>query len=201
MELFYLPGACSLGPHIALAEADLPVTLRKVDMTASGPTVDGEDYRRVNPLGLVPALRTDEGEIITEAAVVLQYIASLVPDARLGDVTGKGRWHLQQVLNFLATELHKSFGPLFKQDMPADARPVFQKIIEDRFSVVQSWIGPSGYLVGDDFTIADAYLFTILGWAQFLKMDMGRWPQLGEYAQRIGARPAVQKALKEEGLA
>ncbi|MFD1912634.1 glutathione S-transferase family protein [Halodurantibacterium flavum] len=199
MDLYYIPAACSLAAHIACLEVGLPLTCRKVEMDPAGNKVDGEDYTIINPLGLVPTI-VDGDTRISEAAVVLQYIADKA-DGKLGDVTGDGRWKLLETLNFLATEVHKSIGPLFRPDLPAEARPFFEKLIASRLTAAQDRIGASGYLVGDSFTVADAYLFTLLGWCNFLKMDMSPWPKLGEFAQRIGSRPAVQQALKEEGLA
>lgn len=199
MDLYYIPAACSLAAHIASLEVGLPLTCRKVEMYPAGNKVDGEDYTKINPLGLVPTI-VDGDTKISEAAVVLQYIADKA-DGKLGDVTGDGRWKLLETLNFLATEVHKSIGPLFRPDLPAETRPFFEKLIASRLTAAQGRIGTSGYLVGDSFTVADAYFFTLLGWCNFLKMDMSPWPKLGEYGQRIGSRPAVQQALKEEGLA
>lgn len=198
MELYYIPAACSLAAHIACREAGLPLTCRKVEMDPAGNKVDGEDYTKINSLGLVPTI-VDGPIRISEAAVVLQYIADKA-DGKLGTVAGSGRWPLLETLNFLATELHKSIGPLFRPDLPAEARPFFESLVTKRLSAVQDRIGASGYLVGESFTVADAYLFTLLGWCNFLKFEMSHWPKLGEYAKKIGARPAVQQALKEEGL-
>lgn len=199
MDLYYIPAACSLAAHIASLEAGLPLSCRKVEMDPAGNKVDGEDYTKINPLGLVPTI-VDGDTRISEAAVVLQYIADKA-DGKLGDVTGDGRWKLLETLNFLATEVHKSIGPLFRPDLPAEARPFFEKLIASRLTAAQDRIGASGYLVGDSFTVADAYFFTLLGWCNFLKMDMSPWPKLGEFAQRISSRQAVQQALSEEGLA
>ncbi|MGA0542620.1 glutathione binding-like protein [Neotabrizicola sp. VNH66] len=199
MDLYYMPAACSLAAHIAGIEAGLPVTCKKVDMSPNGNTVDGLDYTTINPLGLVPTI-VDGDTKISEAAVVLQYIADKA-DGKLGDVTGPGRWKLIETLNFLATEVHKSLAPLFRPSLPAEARPFFDNLIASRLTAAQNRIGESGYLVGKEFTVADAYFFTLLGWCNFLKLDLSPWPKLGEYVQRIGGRPAVQQALKEEGLA
>ncbi|GEO86010.1 MULTISPECIES: glutathione binding-like protein [Alphaproteobacteria] len=199
MELYYIPAACSLAAHIASLEAGLPINCRMVEMNPAGNTVDGGDYTKINPLGLVPTI-VDGDTMISEAAVVLQYIADKA-DGKLGDVSSSGRWKMLETLNFLATEVHKSMGPLFRPDLPAEARPLFEKLIASRLTAAENRIGSSGYLVGNSFTVADAYFFTLLGWCNFLKMDMSPWPKLGEYLQRIGSRPAVQQALKEEGLA
>lgn len=201
MHLYYIPGACSLAPHIALLEAGIPVTRHMVERTETGNRVDGGDYREINPTGLVPALVADDGTMIAEAAVVLQFIAAQLPDARLGDVTGAGRWEMQQVLNFLATEVHKSFGGLFRPDLSAEMRSYFEAQVLGKMAEAQARIGASGYLVGDSFTVADAYLFTLIGWCQFLGIDLSALPKLGEYAGRIASRPAVGQALKDEGLA
>ncbi|MBP1847311.1 glutathione S-transferase [Rhizobium petrolearium] len=199
MELYYMPAACSLAAHISCLEAGLPVTCRMVVMDPSGNKVEGEDYTKINPLGLVPTIVDGETRL-SEVAVVLQYIADKA-DGKLGKVTGEERWKLLETLNFIATEIHKSLAPLFRADLPAEARPFFEKMATGRLIEAQNRIGDAGYLVGDSFTVADAYLFTVLGWCNFLKMDMSLWPKLGEYARRIGGRPSVQQALKEEGLA
>ncbi|AJE45071.1 glutathione binding-like protein [Celeribacter indicus] len=201
MKLYYIPGACSLAPHIALLEAGIPATYHLVEKTEDGNKVDGNDYREINPSGLVPALVTDDGRRIAEAAVVLQFIASQVEGGRLGDVTAEGRWELQEILNFLATEVHKSYGPLFHPGLPADMRPVVEAQVRDKLALAQDRIGPSGYLVGDGFTVADAYLFTLTGWAVHLQIDLSSLPKLGEYVGRIASRPAVRQALRDEGLA
>lgn len=198
MDLYYIPAACSLAAHISCLEADLPVTCRMVEVDPAGNKVDGEDYTRINPLGLVPTI-VDGDTKISEAAVVLQYIADKA-GGKLGSVTGNGRWMMLETLNFLATEVHKSIGPLFRPDFPAETRPFFEKLIASRLNAVQNRIGASGYLVGNDFSVADAYLFTLLGWCKFLDMDMSPWPKLSEYAERIGARPAVKRAIKDEGI-
>jgi len=198
MELYYIPAACSLAARIAIIEADFPAVYRLVEIADGGNRIDGEDYTKINSLGLVPTL-VDGDTTISEAAVVLQYIADRA-DGKLGDVTSSGRWKMLETLNFLATEVHKSIAPLFRPDLPAEARPFFEKLIASRLTAVQYRIGSSGYLVGNSFTVADAYLFTLLGWCNFLKMNMSPWPKLGEFVVRIGSRPAVRQALKEEGL-
>lgn len=198
MELYYIPAACSLAAHISCLEAEIPTTCRMVVMDPAGNKVDGEDYSKINPLGLVPTIVDGETKI-SEAAIVLQYIADKA-DGKLGKVTGDERWKLLETLNFISTELHKTMAPLFRPDLPVEARPFFEKMAANRLTEAEKRIGSAGYLVGDSFTVADAYLFTVLGWCNFLKMDMSPWPKLVEYAQRIGGRPAVLQALKEEGL-
>lgn len=198
MKLYYIPGACSLAARIAIIEANLSTTYQIVEMKPTGNTINDEDYGAINPLGLVPTI-VDGDNTIAEAAIVLQYIAEKA-GGKLGDVTGPGRWKLLETLNFLATEVHKSFSPLFSPDLPKEAQPFLTKHLARCLSATQDRIGRSGYLVGSAYTVADAYLFTLLGWARFLKIDLSPWPQLVEYAQRIGSRPAVQEALKEEGL-
>ncbi|MFG1280205.1 glutathione S-transferase N-terminal domain-containing protein [Xanthobacter autotrophicus] len=201
MKLYYIPGACSLAAHIVALEADLPVTFHRVDISERGKTVEGEDYTKINPTGLVPLLVLEDGTKLAEAAVIIQYLGSLASGEILVPGEGKEAWKLRETINFLATEVHKSFAPLFSPTLPFEARPVFEGLVKKRLAyVADNLIGPSGYVAGDGFTVADAYLFTLLGWARFQNMDLGFAPKLGEYARRIGARPAAAEALKQEGL-
>jgi len=199
MKLYYAPGACSLAPHIALAEAALPYQLVRVDLrTHTLP--DGTDYRTVSPLGYVPVLELDDGTRITEAAVVLQYIADRTFGALAPAPGTMERVRLQEWLNFIATELHKGFGPLWKPDTPETYKVSVLHTLGTRFDYVAQTLATRPFIAGERFTIADAYLFTILNWHHFLKVDLSRWPALTQYLERIAARPGVRTALTEEHL-
>lgn len=201
MKLFYMPGACSLAPHVVLRELGLPFDLERVD-TKAGKTEQGTDYRTVNPKGYVPALRLDDGQVLTENAVILQYLADRKPEARLAPAAGTmERYRMQEWLNYCASEMHKSMGGLFNKAMPDAWRAATKEAIGKRLDWLSSELGRRGYLTGDAFGLPDAYLFVILGWSRFVDLDLGRWPVLGGYVGRIAARPAVQAALKAEGLA
>ena|ERR1043165_4479331 len=200
MKLYYSPGACSQAPHIALREAGLEFELAKVDL-ATKRLDTGEDYLAVNAKGAVPALALDDGEILTENAVVLQYIADRAPDARLIPPYGTmPRYRLLEWLNFIATELHKGFAPLFHPPGP-EAAAAARDALAARFDYVAARLGDGPFLTGADFTIADAYLFVVLRWARIFHIDLVRWPPLAAFVARVGERPAVQAALHAEGFA
>ena len=200
MKLYYAPGACSLAPHMALREAGLEFELEQVDLT-NGKTASGEDFTRINPLGYVPCLRRDDGETLTECAVLLQWIADQSPELGLAPPEGSPeRYRLQEILNFVATELHKGFGPLFNSAFPDAAKQVVLENLKGRLGYLDARLADRTFLLGDRFSVADCYLATVLGWTRFLKMDLSPWPNLGAYLGRIMARPAVQEALKAEGL-
>jgi len=200
MKLYYSPGACSLSPHIALCEAGLPYEMVRVDLQQAT-TEDGHDYHEVNPLGYVPALELDNGEMLLEGPAIVQYIADQVPDRKLVPPAGSiDRYRLQQWLNFISTELHKGFGALFNPAFPDEAREIFKGIIGKRLDVLAPKLENNTYLMGDTFTVADGYLFTVLGWCPHVGFDLSPWPELGAYLGRVASRPAVQAAMKEEGL-
>ena len=200
MRLYYTPGACSLAPHIVAREADLPFDLVSVDL-ATKKTADGADYLAVNPKGAVPALRFDDGLVLTEAAVVLQYLADQAPEAGLIPPSGSiERYVTQEWLNFVATELHKGFAPLWRKDTPANVREATKETLAAKFSYLDTILSERPYLAGAAYSVADAYAFTILGWAKFMAIDLARWPNLTAYLARIGARPKVREALAAEGL-
>jgi glutathione S-transferase len=200
MKLYYSPGACSLSPHIALCEAALPHELVRVDLQQAT-TEDGRDYHGVNPFGYVPALELDDGEILLEGPAIVQYIADQVPDKGLAPPAGSlARYRLQQWLNFISTELHKGFGVFFNPALPDAAKEIFTDLVGQRLDVLAPRLEDGAYLMGDTFTVADGYLFTVLGWSPHIGFDLSRWPSLTAYLDRVGARPAVQSALKEEGL-
>jgi len=199
MKLYYAPAACSLAPHIALSEAGLAHELVRVDLrTHTLP--DGSDYAAVNPKGYVPVLELDDGTRLTEAAVILQYIADRNPGTLAPAFGSIERYRLMEWLNFIATELHKGFGPLWKPNTPAEYKTIVVDALGKRFDFIAPILAAQPYLTGERFTIADAYLFTILNWAKILKVDLARWPSLGLYLDRVAARPRVQQALRDEHL-
>lgn len=200
MKLYFSPGACSMAPHIALLEAGFSYELDKVDF-ASGQTAAGEDYAQVNPKGYVPALRLDDGQVLTEVAVVLQYLADLKPESGLAPRAGTlERYRLMEWLNFISSEIHKQFSPLFHGEISADWKENQLNLLAKRFAHLAGKLDGKPYLMGSAFTVADAYLFTVLNWHRILKVDLERWPQLKDYLRRVGERPAVKAAMKEEGL-
>jgi glutathione S-transferase len=200
MKLYFSPGACSLSPHIALREAGLAFDLVKVD-TKTHRFDGGGDFYSVNPKGYVPVLELDGGERLTEGPAIVQYIADRKPDSGLAPKAGTiERVRLQEWLNFLTSELHKGFSPLFSPDTPEDYKPVARKRLAGRLDWLSKELGGREYLLGDRFTVADGYLFTLLGWIPFVGMRLEDWPVLKAYRERIAARPTVKEALKAEGL-
>ena len=199
MKLYYSPGACSLSPHIALLEAGLPHDLVRVDVRAKK-LENGDDYLKVNPKGQVPALQLDSGELVTEGPVIVQMIA---------DKAGKGlapardsveRYKLLEWLNFVGTELHKNFSPLFQPVIPDDVKTFFRDRLTGKFKYLDGELTGRDYLMGKQFTVADGYLFTMLSWADRVKLDLSAMPNLLAYKARVAARPKVQEALTKEGL-
>lgn len=200
MKLYYSPGACSLSPHIALQEAGLPYDLVRVDLKAKK-LEDGTDYTKINPKGQVPALGLDDGELLTEGAVIVQAIADKVPAKNMAPAAGTAeRYRLQEWLNFVASELHKNFSPLFQPVIPDDVKTFFSDRLMGKFKYVDQMLAGRDYLMGDHFTVPDAYMFTMLAWADRMKMDLTGLTNLMAYKARIAARPKVQDALKAEGL-
>jgi glutathione S-transferase len=196
MKLYFSPGACSLHPHITLREAGVPFELERVDLR-SHKVHDGTDYYTVNPKGYVPALRLDDGSLLTEGAVIDQYVADLRPEKKLIPAAGTmDRYHLQEWLNFIAAEIHKAFGPLFGNDEAA--KEAARTRIGKRFDFVQQSLGSRPYLTGETFTVADAYLFNMLRWTTFTGIDLAKWPALEAFFKRVEQRPAVQEALAAE---
>lgn len=200
MKLYFAPGACSMAPHIVLREADYSFDLEKVDL-AKKQTESGENYLSINPKGYVPALRLDDGEVLTEVAVILQYLADQKPESRLAPKLGtKERYRLMEWLNFISSELHKLFGSLFNPEIPAEWRANQLERLGQRFDYLTPQLNEKPYLTGDQFTVADAYLFTVLNWSSVLKVDMKKWPKLQDYITQIAARPSVGEAMRAEGL-
>lgn len=199
MKLYYAPGACSLAPHIALAEAGLPYTLARVDL-AKHTVEDGRSYREVNPKGYVPTLELDDGTRLTEAGVVLQYIADRAPGTLAPAFGGLDRYRLMEWLNFVATEIHKGFGPLWDSSAPQATHASAREKLAKRFEFVERALSQQPYLTGPEFSVADAYLFTVMRWTDHFKIDLSRFPAVRAFMTRVGARPKVQAALREEGL-
>ncbi len=201
MQLYYSPGACSLSPHIALREAGLPFELKKVDIRTKK-LEGGGDFTQINAKGYVPALRLDGGEVLTEGAVIVQYIADQRPASGLAPKPGTlERYRLEEWLAFVGSEIHKSFGPLFNPSISSDWRAGLTATLAKRFDWLDPQLRHRSYLLGESFTVADGYLFTVLGWARHVGIDLGKWPALAAYLQRIGGRPKVIEALRAEGLA
>ncbi|HJW51838.1 MAG TPA: glutathione transferase GstA [Burkholderiaceae bacterium] len=200
MKLYYAPGACSLSPHIVAREAGLPLNLVRVD-TKGKKTITGDDYLSINGKGYVPLLELDDGTRLTEGPAIVQYLADRAPQKKLAPANGTiARYQLQEWLNFITSELHKQFSPLFDPSMPDEAKEKFRGKIRNRFEWINEQLGDKPFLMGDDFTVADAYLFTVANWSKHTGIDLTRWPKLQAYLARVTARPDVQTALKEEGL-
>ena len=200
MKLYYSPGACSLSPHIVLREAGLafePV----LASTKTHKLQDGTDYYGINPKGYVPLLELDDGERLTEGPAIIQYIADQAPAKQLAPANGTmARYRLQEWLNFITTELHKTFSPLFNPAFTDEAKTVFRNKLHERFKWVDEQLAGKSYLLGEQFSVADAYLFTVSNWGQHVGVDLSGYPNLVAYRARVGARPAVQEAMKAEGL-
>ena len=200
MKLYFSPGACSLSPHIALQESGLAYTTEKVDLRAKK-TDGGADYLAINPRGYVPALVLDNGDVLTEGPAIVQYIADQAPAKRLAPAAGgAGHYHLLEWLNFISAEIHKGFAPLFNPASTDEAKEQARANLSRRFGQAEKMLKGRDYLVGDAFSVADGYLFTILNWTKKVGPDIGDWPQLQAFHSRIGARPAVQQAMRAEGL-
>jgi glutathione S-transferase len=201
MKLYYSPGACSLSPHIALLEAGLPYDLVKVDLRAKN-LENGDDFLKINPKGQVPALALDSGELVTEGPVIVQMIADSVPAKHLAPARDSAeRYKLLTWLNFITGELHKNIGPLFNPMLSDEAKGVFKDRAIGKFKYVDSQLAGHDYLMGNQFTVADVYLFVMLRWADGMKFDLSGLSNLMAYRDRIAARPKVQEALVKEGLA
>ncbi len=201
MKLYFSPGACSLSPHIALREAGLafePV----LASTKSHQLKDGTDYYGINPLGYVPMLELDDGTRLREAAVIVQYIADLAPVKNLAPANGTLlRYRLQEWLNFVATEMHKGFSPLFNASMPDEAKTISKTKLQSRFKWLDGELEGKAYLMGEHFSVADCYLFTVTNWAKPVGLDLTPYPNVQAWHARVAARPAVQEAMQAEAAA
>jgi glutathione S-transferase len=201
MKLYYSPGACSLSPHIVLRESGLAFT-PVLASTKTHKLADGTDYYTINPKGYVPLLELDNGERLTEGPAIVQYIADQVPDKQLAPPAGTmARYRLMEWLNFVTAELHKGFSPLFNAAVPEESKAISRAKLGDRLKWVDSQLEGKHYLMGDRFTVADAYLFVVAGWGKHVGVDISGLSNLGAFMARMAARPAVQEALKAEGLA
>lgn len=201
MQLYYKPGACSLSPHIVLREAGIEFDLERVD-TTSKTTETGSDFAAINPKGYVPALRLDNGAVLTEGAAIVQYLADQQTDAQLAPKPGTlARARLQEHLNYIASELHKAFSPLFSDAAsPAEKQAAVPKI-EQRLDHFETVLGDGrAYLMGDAFTVADAYLFVVASWTKPTGLGLDKWPRLAAFVERVAGRDSVQAALRAEGL-
>lgn len=200
MKLYYSPGACSLAPHIVLKESGLACEAIAAP-TKTHRLADGTDYYTINPLGYVPFLVLDDGRTLHEVAVIVQYLADQVPAKQLAPANGSfERYKLQEWLNFIATELHKGFSPLFNPAMPDEAKTIAKTRLSARLQWIDGELAGKNHLMGDAFTVADAYLFTVVGWGRHVGVDIANLVNLGAFMTRVGARPAVLEALRAEGL-
>lgn len=200
MKLYYMPGACSQAPHIALRETGASFELIKVDHS-SKQTDDGQDFRAINPNGYVPTLQLDDGRVLTENAAVLQYIADRAPQSRLAPANNTfEHYELLSRLNFVATEIHKGFGPLWNPDTPTEYQATTKQKLATRFDFLNDQLSRQPYLLGEQLSIADIYLFVVSGWSPHFGIDPAPWPALTAFRQRIEQRPSVQAALAAEGL-
>lgn len=200
MNLFYTPGACSLAAHIALNEAGLDFGLQKVDLKTKT-TEDGRDFTQLNPYGYVPALQLSNGEVLTEGVAIAQYIADLKPEAKLAPANGTlERYRLQAALTFINSEVHKTIGRLFSPGLGEDAQAATKAQIDLRLGQLSKQMAGKDWIANNHYSVADGYLFTVLGWLKFFDIDLGKWPVLAAHSARVAARPAVQKALVAEGL-
>ena len=200
MKLYYSTGACSMSPHIVLHEAGLPFEA-VLASTKTKRLADGTDYYTINPKGSVPLLELDNGERLSEGPAIIQYIADQVPAKKLAPAAGTmARYRLQEWLNYITSDLHKGFSPLFSPTTPAEYKPTVSARLIDRLTIVDKALAGKEFLMGDTFTVADAYLFTVAGWSKHVSLDISALTNLTAYLGRIAARPSVQQAMKAEGL-
>ena len=200
MKLYYAPGACSLASHIALQEAGLSFEIDKLDFSTKK-TAGGEDFMQVNPKGYVPAIKLDDGSILTEGGAILQYIADQNPTSGLAPKAGTmERYRLQEWLTFIATEIHKSYSPLFNKSTSDEVKNNARMMLAKRLGYVETQLANKPFLMGEQFTVADTYMFVVASWSSHVGFDLGQFPRIKEYMARIAARPAVQAAMKAEGL-
>ena len=200
MQLYFSPGACSLASHITVLEAGLTVDLKRADLKAKK-LEDGSDYLAINSKGSVPALKLDNGQVLTEGVAIMQYLADQKPESGLAPKNGTlERYRVQEWLNYITSEVHKSFSPLWNPALDPAVKTYASENLFKKLDWVNSQLVGKMYLTGDTFTIADAYLFTVVNWTNFLGIDMAKWPALKEFQARVAARPKVQEAMSAEGL-
>ncbi|GAA0888537.1 glutathione transferase GstA [Rhodanobacter soli] len=200
MKLYYATGTCSLSPHIVALEASLTLQLEKVDNKAKR-TESGQDFWQINPKGYVPVLALDNGELLTEGPAIVQYLADLKPESGLAPANGTlARYRLQEMLGYINSEIHKSYSPLFKPDTPEATRTERKEYLQRRYQFIEGVLAKQPYLLGDRFTAADAYLFTVTNWAKHVELDLSGFPALLAFQKRVAERPAVGAAMEAEGL-
>jgi len=198
MKLYFSPGACSMSPNIVARELGIPLELVKTD-TKTKKYGNDQDFRKVNPKGYVPALQLDDGQVLTEGPAIVQYLADLKPEAKLAPPAGTfERYRLMEKLNFVSAELHKTIGGMFNAAMPAEWQQVQRDKVAERLGQLQADLGDRPYLMGERFTVVDAYAFTVVNWLKYFKIDLAPWPQLVAYMERVGARDAVKAAMAAE---
>ena len=195
MKLYFSPGACSLSPHIVLREAGLPFDLIQVD-TKTKQTKAGDDFLKINPKGMVPTFVMDNGEVLTEGPAIVQYIADRKAGSLIPAHGSDERYRVLEWLNFVTSEIHKSFSPLFKPDTPEEYKRISKDNLAARFSYLDGKLAGRQFLTGDNFTVADAYLFTVLNWSRFHHIDLAQWPNVKAFQERVAARPMVREAMK-----
>jgi glutathione S-transferase len=197
MKLYYTPGACSFSPHVVALELGIPLALDKVNRDKT--TESGKDFLAINPKGYVPALELDSGELLTEGPTIVQYLADLKPDANLAPPNGTlARYRLQEMLGYINSEIHKAYSPLFNPATNAETRTERLAYLQKRYKAVESTLAKQPFLLGEQFTVADAYLFTVTSWAGFVKLDLSEFPNLLAFQERVAARPSVQAARAAE---
>ena len=200
MKLYYFPGACSIAPHIVAREAGIALDLEKVDL-GSKRTATGEDYLAVNPKGYVPALRLDDGSVLTEVSAIIQYLADQAPASGLIPAAGTmERYRILEWIGYVSTEIHKGFGPLWNAKLAPEARAAAVAALSHRLDLVEKVLARQPFLAGERFTVVDAYLFAVASWAPWVKLELAPWPKLRDFVARVAARPKVQEALVAEGL-
>ena len=200
MKLYYAPGACSLSPHIVAHEADIELDLEKVDLK-SKKTASGKDFLTINPKGYVPALELDNGQVLTEGPAIVQYLADQKPNAGLAPPNGTlERYRLQEMLAFISSEIHKTYGPLFNPQVSPEVREERLEYLRKRFGFIDKALAGKSFLLGERFSVADAYLFVMVSWADYMKLDLSSFGNIKAFQQRAAGRPAVQAALRAEGL-
>ncbi|OOG39891.1 glutathione transferase GstA [Polaromonas sp. A23] len=200
MKLFFSPGACSLAPHIVLKETQQAFKLEKVD-TATHTTAGGADYYAINPKGAVPVLELENGERLTEGPIIAQYIADKAARADLLPAAGSmERYRVMEWQNYITSELHKTFTPLFNPDLDSSAKKTLASVLRKKYEWVNTQLQSKDYLLGQSFTVADAYLFAVTGWAKYVSLDLADLKHLQDFLARVAGRPAVREALKAEGL-
>jgi glutathione S-transferase len=200
MKLYYSPGACSMAPHIVLREIGKKFDLEQVDL-GTKKTAAGKDYTKINPKGYVPTLELNNGDVLTEVSTIVQYLADKAKATKILPKPGTmARYRAMEMLNFISSELHKSFGPLFNKDFPEAARTMNIERIGKRLDFLDKLLAKNKFLLGKSFSVADSYAFTVLGWGKYVGIDVSKWKNVAAYLGRVAERPAVQAALKAEGL-